>query len=76
MASTIEYLALGVVAVVLVIAVVQAVQLVGLSDKVTQQNTALTTLATTGKLSTGANAAPVPQQSAPQSSGSQMVGGC
>ncbi|HIH21699.1 MAG: hypothetical protein J4478_01990 [Candidatus Diapherotrites archaeon] len=77
MASTIEYLALGIVAIVLVVSLVQAVQLNGLGEKVSQQNAALTTLATGGSIASlgTASAASVPQQTAAPSS-SAMVGGC
>lgn len=78
MNSTIEYIALGVVALVFVISVVQAVQLGGLNEKISQQNTALAALASTGNLSALAStgSSPTQQPSASTGSSTQMVGGC
>ena len=75
MPSTIEYLAIAAVGLVLVISAVQAMQLSGLNEKVVQQNAAF------GSLDSGSNASalnqanqsPAPAQPAPSS---QMVGGC
>ncbi len=78
MPSTMEYLAIVAVGLVLVISMVQGLQLSGLNEKVTQQNTAL------GSLVSGSNSTPnaanqgnqnpsPPAQAAPSS---QMVGGC
>ena len=79
--STIEYLALGAVAIVLVISAVQAVQLSSLNEKVAQQNIALASLGPGGaSAGTSANqGATVSQGSAPSQAASpsqQMVGGC
>lgn len=78
MASTIEYLALGVVIIVLVVAVVQAFQLTGLNDKIAQQNTALVTLAGSSPAAsnTGVSATSSQTQQQTSNAGSQMVGGC
>gem|GEM_PF-4518802 len=80
MVSTIEYLALGAVAVVLLVSVVQAMQLSGLNEKVGQQNALFAGLVS-GAASAGGtlgnagaqNQAP-PQTVSPPSQ--QMVGGC
>ena len=76
MTSTIEYLALGTVAIVLLISAVQAVQLSGLSEKVAEQNAVLSPLgsgSTTITAANQANQASAPTQAAPSN---QMVGGC
>ncbi len=81
MTSTIEYLALGAVAVVLVVSIVQAVQLSGLNEKVGQQNTLMASFvsgASTAGITSQAGAPAqnsVPRQ-ATQAPGQQMVGGC
>lgn len=81
MTSTIEYMALAAVAIVLVISVVQAAQLSGLNEKVSQQNITLTSLAS-GGANTGApltQTATAQQGSAPRQNvapSQQMVGGC
>mgnify|MGYP001562707017 CR=1 FL=1 len=81
MNSTIEYLALGAVAVVLVISLVQATQLSGLNEKVGQQNSLFAGLVSGGN-TTGITAqASAPAQNAATGQASpapsqQMVGGC
>ncbi|HLC79252.1 MAG TPA: hypothetical protein VJG83_02365 [archaeon] len=79
MPSTIEYLALVAVAIVLVISVVQAAQISGLNEKITQQNAALASLALGGTNTTVGQGAAAAQQALAPSQGSasqQMVGGC
>ena len=78
MTSTIEYLALAAVAIVLVVSVVQATQISGLNEKVAQQNAALLSFVSSGvnagaAAQTAAQQGPAPSQSAPSQ---QMVGGC
>lgn len=81
MTSTIEYLALGAVAVVLLVSIVQAVQLSGLNEKVAQQNTVMASLVSGGNITgTTLQASAPAQNSAPrqatQAPSQQMVGGC
>lgn len=80
MTSTIEYLALGAVAIVLIISMVQAGQLSGLNEKVSQQNATLTLLsvvgATAGSPGTQGTAPQQPVPTQGSSPSQQMVGGC
>ncbi len=81
MASTIEYMALGAVAIVLVISVVQAAQLSSLNEKISQQNSGLASFAPSGAgtAPAGTQSATAPQSSAPSQAAppsQQMVGGC
>ncbi|HLC92233.1 MAG TPA: hypothetical protein VJH23_00840 [archaeon] len=73
MPSTMEYLAIVAVGLVLVISVVQAVQLTGLNEKAAQQNAALGSLDSGGNTSALNQANQAQAQAAPSS---QMVGGC
>ncbi|HLC93160.1 MAG TPA: hypothetical protein VJH23_05645 [archaeon] len=75
MPSTIEYLAIAAVGLVLVISAVQAMQLSGLNEKVAQQNAGLGSFDSVGNTSAvnQANQSSAPAQSALSN---QMVGGC
>ena len=75
MPSTIEYLAIVAVGLVLAISIVQGLQLTSLNEKVTQQNANLGSLVSGSNTNAvnQANQSPAPAQAAPSS---QMVGGC
>ncbi len=81
MTSTIEYLALTAVAIVLVISLVQAAQLSGLNEKTLEQNTVLTSIMASGINNNNAAQANqttqnMAQQQTTPAPSQQMVGGC